>query len=165
MYSQTFLANYSVAAQVSYTPELNSLHQSRLSHASVVAVHGGIHPSWANVTRINEVGHRFLQRLVDARVPKMMALPRGTPPDEMDLYSATGAVNILPTISWNALISYYIGPLWYRGYALDSEEDGICEQAEEVLHRLNATRMIMGHTPQFKGIWSRCRSKVIVIDT
>lgn len=55
--------------------------------------------------------------------------------------------------------------MWYRGYALDDEADGICEQAESVLKKLNATRMVVGHTPHFKGILSRCRSKVIIIDT
>lgn len=73
-------------------------------------------------------------------------LPRDTPEDERDLYSATG-------------------PLWYRGYALDSESSGICDQASEVLQSVGSVRMIMGHTPQFKGILPRCRSKVIVIDT
>ena len=57
------------------------------------------------------------------------------------------------------------GPLWYRGYALDDEADGICSQAEQVLRSVNATRMIMGHTPQFKGILPRCRGKIIIIDT
>lgn len=55
--------------------------------------------------------------------------------------------------------------MWYRGYALDDEADGICEQAESVLKSLNATRMVVGHTPHFQGILSRCRSKVIIIDT
>lgn len=96
--------------------------------------------------RINGVGHRFVDRLVNHRPPGVEMLPRDTPDDERDLYSATG-------------------PLWYRGYALDSESSGICEQANEVLENVRSTRMIMGHTPQFKGILPRCRSKVIVIDT
>ena len=34
-----------------------------------------------------------------------------------------------------------------------------------MLDATKGRRMIMGHTPQFKGILPRCRSKVIIIDT
>jgi hypothetical protein len=140
---QTFLANYSIAARVPYSPVD---HHPNFTSASLVAVHGGIHPSWANVTRINEVGHSFVDRLVNRRALEAEMLPRDTPEEERDLYSATG-------------------PLWYRGYALDSEASGICEQADDVLKAVGSTRMLMGHTPQFKGILPRCRSKIIIIDT
>lgn len=79
-----------MATQVTYSPTLPAgLHQSITPH-SVVAVHGGIHPSWANVTRINEVGHSFLQRLIDAGVASSRSLPPDTPYEERDLYSASG---------------------------------------------------------------------------
>lgn len=88
-----------------------------------------------------------MTRLVNARIASSMQLPRETPEEERDLYSETG-------------------PLWYRGYALHSEtDDGICEMADRVLNMTRASRMIMGHTPNFKGITSRCRGKVIIIDT
>ena len=145
--------------------------------SSVVAVHGGIHPSWADVSRINEVGSRFVDRLVNPKLPGQLYLPRDTPDDEKDLYSATGAgpeatghsrltehFSRIPTHP-HAAVSYPSGPLWYRGYALDDEADGICAQAEQVLRSVNATRFIMGHTPQFKGILPRCRGKIIIIDT
>ena len=96
---QTFLANYSIAARVPYYPSGSSALQSTPEDeldspfvaSSVVAVHGGIHPSWADVSRINEVGVRFVNRLVNPKLPGQLYLPRDTPDDEKDLYSATGA--------------------------------------------------------------------------
>ena len=96
---QTFLANYSIAARVPYYPsDASPLHstpedelESPFVASSVVAVHGGIHPSWADVSRINEVGSRFVDRLVNPKLPGQLYLPRDTPDDEKDLYSATGA--------------------------------------------------------------------------
>lgn len=87
---QTFLANYSVATQVQYSPPVSSDIEATFPPHAVVAVHGGIHPSWANVTRINEVGHSFLQRLINAGISSTMSIPRDTPYEERDLYSSTG---------------------------------------------------------------------------
>ncbi|KAF8896315.1 Metallo-dependent phosphatase-like protein [Infundibulicybe gibba] len=56
------------------------------------------------------------------------------------------------------------GPLWYRGWALDSEEKA-CADVEKVLKKTGTRRMIMGHTPDFKNIVSRCDGKIIIIDT
>lgn len=56
------------------------------------------------------------------------------------------------------------GPLWYRGYAQD-EESIVCPLLEKALHYLNATRMVVGHTPQLSGrVLKRCSGKVFVID-
>jgi hypothetical protein len=41
------------------------------------------------------------------------------------------------------------GPLWYRGWALDSEEKA-CADVKKVLTKTGSRRMIMGHTPDFK---------------
>jgi hypothetical protein len=43
------------------------------------------------------------------------------------------------------------GPLWYRGWALDSEEK-VCADVKKVLAKTGTRRMIMGHTPDFKVI-------------
>lgn len=118
---------------------------SDLASSSLIAVHGGIHPNWANITRVNEVGDSLLARCVDNGIAKGMSLPRDTPDEEKDFYSATG-------------------PVWFRGYALDDEEE-MCHMADWVLEKTRAKRMLMGHTPNFKGIVSRCRGKVIIIDT
>lgn len=41
------------------------------------------------------------------------------------------------------------GPLWYRGWATDSEEKA-CANVERVLAKTGTRRMIMGHTPDFE---------------
>ncbi|EEB88612.1 hypothetical protein MPER_13471, partial [Moniliophthora perniciosa FA553] len=56
------------------------------------------------------------------------------------------------------------GPLWYRGWALDPEEK-VCADVEGVLKKTGTRRMVMGHTPDFQGIVSRCDGKIIIIDT
>lgn len=49
-------------------------------------------------------------------------------------------------------------------YAQDDERE-VCPQLERALLYLNATRMIVGHTPQLSGkILDRCNGKVLVID-
>lgn len=118
---------------------------SDLGSSSLIAVHGGIHPTWANISRVNAVGDSLLARCVDNGIAKAMSLPRDTPKEEQDFYSAAG-------------------PVWFRGYATDDEEQ-ICDLADWVLEKTKAKRMLMGHTPNFKGIVSRCRGKVIIIDT
>jgi hypothetical protein len=40
------------------------------------------------------------------------------------------------------------GPVWYRGWALDSEEK-VCKEVDGVLAKTGTRRMIMGHTPDF----------------
>jgi hypothetical protein len=54
----------------------------------------------------------------------------GTTQEEAELYDANG-------------------PLWYRGWALDSDEK-VCVDVEKVLLKTGTRRMIMGHTPDFK---------------
>ena len=57
------------------------------------------------------------------------------------------------------------GPLWYRGYWKNNEEVA-CREANLVLSKMNATRMITGHTTQPDGkVHTRCDGKLIVIDT
>ena len=57
------------------------------------------------------------------------------------------------------------GPLWYRGYWKQTESMA-CEEAQFVLSKLGATRMVMGHTTQRDGqIHSRCDGTLFAIDT
>lgn len=57
------------------------------------------------------------------------------------------------------------GPLWYRGYWM-KKEDVACYEADLVLKKMQAKRMVMGHTTQPDGkVHSRCNGKLIVIDT
>jgi len=41
------------------------------------------------------------------------------------------------------------GPVWYRGWATDSDEK-VCAEVDDVLARTGTRRMVMGHTPDFK---------------
>jgi hypothetical protein len=41
------------------------------------------------------------------------------------------------------------GPLWYRGWAEDTE-DVACAKVDAVLAKTGTRRMIMGHTPDFE---------------
>jgi len=41
------------------------------------------------------------------------------------------------------------GPVWYRGWATDSDEK-VCTEVDDVLARTGTRRMVMGHTPDFK---------------
>ena len=55
------------------------------------------------------------------------------------------------------------GPLWYRGLAQD-EEATLGDHLEQVLGRLNAKRIVLGHTPQPGAVMSRYSGKVLLID-
>ncbi len=57
------------------------------------------------------------------------------------------------------------GPLWYRGYWRQTEEQA-CQEAQFVLSTMGATRMVMGHTTQRDGqIRARCNGTLFAIDT
>jgi len=48
---------------------------------------------------------------------------------------------------------------------MDQDEAGVCSKADDVLKRTGVRRLIMGHTPTLTHIVSRCKGKVIIIDT
>ncbi len=54
-------------------------------------------------------------------------------------------------------------PTWTRLYS-DNPTDDSCNQLQEVLDRLGASRMIVGHTVQENGITSFCNQQVWCID-
>lgn len=47
---------------------------------------------------------------------------------------------------------------------MDSES-AVCSKVDGVLEKLGVRRLVMGHTPHFSGIVSRCNGKILVIDT
>jgi Icc-related predicted phosphoesterase len=55
-------------------------------------------------------------------------------------------------------------PVWTRLYSNDPD-DAACAQLASVLRELGAARMIVGHTPQPRGISAACGEKVWRIDT
>lgn len=59
-----------------------------------------------------------------------------------------------------------LGPLWYRGLALESESDDIFSQTlDNILQRYGAKRIVVGHTPTGGVVWPRFDQRVIVNDT
>ncbi|KAJ6576663.1 Metallo-dependent phosphatase-like protein [Mycena vulgaris] len=126
-----------------------------LSHSALSFVHGGLSPTYSNLapfpTKINALSASFLSKLQNRAQPPphppsgYPGLPPGTTREEAELYDANG-------------------PFWYRGWATDGEAKA-CADVEKVLARTGTRRMIMGHTPDFTGIVSRCNGKIIIIDT
>ncbi|TFK40433.1 Metallo-dependent phosphatase-like protein [Crucibulum laeve] len=130
-------------------------HDKPLSHSALSFVHGGLSPTYKGLTpfptKINQLSESLLQKLQHRVQPpphppnSYPGLPVGTTPEEAALYDANG-------------------PLWYRGWAMDSEKK-VCAQVDKVLAQTGTRRMIMGHTPDFKNIVARCNGKIIIIDT
>ncbi|KAF9036144.1 Metallo-dependent phosphatase-like protein [Panaeolus papilionaceus] len=126
-----------------------------LSHTAISFVHGGLSPTYQDLTpfpsKINELGKSLLHKLQNRKQPdphppaRKPGLPEDATDEERGLYAANG-------------------PLWYRGWASQPEEI-ICAQVDDVLTRTGTRRMIMGHTPDFEKIVSRCGGKIIIIDT
>ena len=57
------------------------------------------------------------------------------------------------------------GPLWFRGFAQWSEEEG-AQQLPQLLKAYRVKRFVVGHTPQLPGqIQVRFRGKIFLIDT
>lgn len=57
------------------------------------------------------------------------------------------------------------GPLWFRGYAQWSEEEG-SRKIGPLLHALGAAHIVVGHTPQADGrVHARFGGQVFLIDT
>ncbi|KAF9818569.1 hypothetical protein IEO21_02674 [Rhodonia placenta] len=160
---KSWAANYTVTSRVPLHRALGppntdydpALAHSPLSHAALSFVHGGLAPSYPDLTpfpsRINALGHSLLHKL-QARDPPpphpphpYPGLPEDATPSEHRLYATDG-------------------PLWYRGWAVDPEAE-VCAKVDEVLGKTGTRRMIMGHTPDFERIVSRCGGKIIIIDT
>ncbi|KAJ4480002.1 Metallo-dependent phosphatase-like protein [Lentinula aciculospora] len=140
--------------ETSFMHELD-LENGPLSHAALSFVHGGLSPTYDALVpfpdKINDLGTSLLRKLQRREQPPphppypYPGLPQSATAEEHELYDANG-------------------PLWYRGWALEPEEK-VCKDVEKVLKMTGTRRMIMGHTPDFHNIVSRCNGKIIIIDT
>ncbi|KAI8928616.1 Metallo-dependent phosphatase-like protein [Entophlyctis helioformis] len=100
-----------------------------------VFFHGGAHPAWARLGI-----------------------------DGMNVEAHKGLIGKTAQDIWNVRLFGGDGPLWYRGYAIDDEASA-CRLLDMALEEMNATRMVVGHTPQLNGqILRRCKGKFYVID-
>ncbi|KAF8751828.1 Calcineurin-like phosphoesterase [Rhizoctonia solani] len=158
-------SNYTITSRLPFHPSLgppNTDYNPKappnpLSHAALSFVHGGLSPTFSNLTpypsAINALGHSLLKRLQDRVQPPphppnpYPGLPDGTTHAEHELYGADG-------------------PLWYRGWAMEPDSF-VCPAVENVLAKTGVRRLIMGHTPNFevRHQVSRCDGKIIIIDT
>ncbi|KAG8931031.1 hypothetical protein FRC02_003305 [Tulasnella sp. 418] len=160
---QAWRANYSITTRLPLHPRVGEINTDfdasdhhELSHAALSFLHGGLSPSFHNLTpypsAINEIGARLVRRLQDRKhQPKphppypYEGIPSDATPEEHELYGADG-------------------PLWYRGWAMDRESD-VCAAVDDMLQRTGVRRLVMGHTPNFNAMVSRCKGKIILIDT
>ncbi|KAI0367776.1 Metallo-dependent phosphatase [Pilatotrama ljubarskyi] len=139
-----------------YDPATDYVSTSPLAHAAISFVHGGLAPTYPDLTpfpsRINEISSSLLR--------KLQYRPQQPPPHPPAPYPG------LPHDATHAEQRLYSsdGPLWYRGWALEPEEK-VCKEVDDVLRRTGTRRMVMGHTPDFQKIVSRCGGKIIIIDT
>ncbi|KAI0775197.1 Metallo-dependent phosphatase-like protein [Trametes elegans] len=163
---RSWAANYTTSSRLplhpslgppntNYDPETDYVSVSPLSHAAISFVHGGLAPTYPDLapfpSRINELSSSLLHKLQHRTQPPphppnpYPGLPQDATQAEQRLYGSDG-------------------PLWYRGWALDPEEK-VCKEVDDVLSKTGTRRMVMGHTPDFQKIVSRCGGKIIIIDT
>ncbi|CAL1716644.1 unnamed protein product [Somion occarium] len=159
---KAWATNYTTTSRLPLHPSLGPPNTdydpsstSTLSHAAISFVHGGLAPHYPDLTpfpsRINDLGHSLLRKLQHRTPPPVHpphpypGLPMDATPEERRLYAENG-------------------PLWYRGWALKPEEK-VCREVDDVLEKTGTRRMVMGHTPDFQKIVSRCGGKIIIIDT
>ncbi len=57
-----------------------------------------------------------------------------------------------------------LGPIWYRGLAMEKEADVFSHTLDNILNRYGAERVVVGHTPTGGIIWPRFDQRVIVND-
>jgi len=58
-----------------------------------------------------------------------------------------------------------LGPIWYRGMALEDETGVYGQTLDNVLSRYGVKRIVVGHTPTGGAVWPRFDQRVIVNDT
>ncbi|GAA5850062.1 hypothetical protein JCM9279_004898 [Rhodotorula babjevae] len=132
----------------------SSSHKNPFLRAAASFVHGGITPEYLSslpsspftpIATMNRIGHDILDAVLHVPGGVPLSLPRSATPEQREFWSERG-------------------PMWNRDWALE-DEDEICDRVERACEMLNVRRLVMGHTPQFDGILSRCDGKVLLIDT
>lgn len=126
-----------------------------LSQSAASFVHGGITPLYLSslpssspVTSINQLGSSLLLKILSTP-PNSHGMPSTSTAEEKYFYGSEG-------------------PVWDRTFALleeDEDELEVCRLAEESCKKLGVRHLIMGHTPNFDGIVSRCDGMILLIDT
>ena len=141
------------ARTAAYAPDgedgkrLRSLDAVQLVGETVFC-HGGVKPEFAALG-IEGMNRKIREAVADADAHRAPPGPDGA----------------MPAYKSPAPILGPEGPLWYRGYVLDPEEQA-CPLLADALGKLGARRMVVGHTTRDDGrIEVRCGGALVVIDT
>jgi Calcineurin-like phosphoesterase len=148
-----------------------------------IFLHGGIHPRFASMG-VDAINARVRDEIQSFDTAKQALVESGLILPFFTLDEITtvlrGQVN-LATQAGNQgdsrkLLETFLGmggwlcvnsdgPLWFRGFAQWSDEEGNSEVGK-LLEKYNATHFVVGHTPQSSGrITSRFGGRVLLIDT
>jgi len=152
--------------------------------ADTLFLHGGIHPNLASL-KVEEINQRIKEEIqafdtyTQHMVQEKLILSFFTLNEivssaqaEVERREAEGGKKdqqltflkeFLNFGSW--LSTHPDGPLWFRGFAQWSEEEG-AQQLPQLLKAYQAKRFVVGHTPQLPvQIRTRFQGKVFLIDT
>jgi hypothetical protein len=67
--------------------------------------------------------------------------------------------------SVTTIVNDPLGPVWYRGLALEKETDVFSQTLDNILNRYGARRIVVGHTPTGGVVWPRFDQRVVVNDS
>lgn len=71
--------------------------------------------------------------------------------------------NYDPTVE--TILDDPLGPIWYRGLAIEKETEIYSQTLDNILNRYGASRIVVGHTPTGGAVWPRFDQRVVVNDT
>jgi len=149
-----------------------------------VFVHGGIHPRLAAM-KLDAINARVRDEIRSFDIAKQYLIEQGLvlPFFTLDEITAVARGQLIleskssqqderriKVLQWfmdlgGLLCVNSDGPLWFRGYAQWSDEEGD-PLIEKLLQAYQAAHLVVGHTPQRSGsITSRFGGKVLLIDT
>jgi hypothetical protein len=149
--------------------------------ADTIFLHGGIHPDLSSL-KVKELNQRikdeiqafdtFTQQMVQEKlILSFFTLNEivSSAQAEVERREAAGGKQdqqlkeFMNFGSW--LSTHPDGPLWFRGFAQWSEEEG-AQQLPQLLKAYSAKRFVVGHTPQLPvQIQMRFQGKIFLIDT
>ncbi len=152
--------------------------------ADTLFLHGGIHPNLSSL-KVKEINQRikdeiqafdtYTQHMVQEKlILSFFTLNEivSSAQAEVERREAAGGkgdqqLTLLKEFlnfgSW--LSTHPDGPLWFRGFAQWSEEEG-AQQLPQLLKAYSAKRFVVGHTPQLPvQIQMRFQGKIFLIDT
>lgn len=155
-------------------------HPTAVQVDDVVYLHGGLDPAMAKlgVAEVNRRVTAELRTWDESRgwlLEHQLVLPTSSAREVVAAARQALAgklVDSAPRESLRALleIDQWLavradGPLWFRGYARWSDEEGLAEMPG-ILASLDARHLVVGHTPQRpRSIHSRFNDSVFLIDT